>query len=134
MKLRSTQAWTPAKGPRRRIRLFEAYCNMLGRCRGTKSKDPGKYWNAGNEFESWAQFRQWALANGYRKGVELDRIDSSKPYRPENCQWLTTLEHRRKTAKAHKPTCKCNLCGYSVRHAARSSSVTWTPREDGVPF
>jgi hypothetical protein len=71
---------------------------MLGRCRGAKSIDAGKYWNAGYEFGSWAEFREWSLANGYRKGVQLDRIYGWLPYSPSNCQWLTASEHGRKSA------------------------------------
>jgi hypothetical protein len=127
MKLRATQAWTTATGKRRRIRLFESYCNMRGRCRGGKSIDAGKYWNAGCEFKDWEQFRAWALSSGYGKGLQLDRIDGSKPYSPDNCQWIGKQAHGRKSFNSHKPTCRCVVCGYRVRHTARATVVTWTP-------
>lgn len=115
MKLRATQAWQPREGGRRRIRLFEAYCNMLGRVRGTKSKDAGKYWKCVSEFGNWEHFRAWSLANGYGKGRELDRKDSLGPYSPANCQWLTRAQHK---AKTHPVGCPCGFCARTIKRPA----------------
>lgn len=142
MKVRSFTRWTTRDGKVRRIRLFEAWRNMLGRCKGGKSTDAGKYWNAGYEFGGWEHFRAWAIHAGYRKGVQLDRIRGHLPYSPTNCQWLTPKAHGKKSyATAHRPGCPCNICGKRVKHTKRSSSVAWepptvptAPSADGVPF
>ena len=36
-------------------------------------------------------FKDWALSNGYEKGLVIDRSDNSKGYSPSNCIWVTQL-------------------------------------------
>jgi hypothetical protein len=43
----------------------------------------------------YLNFKAWALANGYRDELSLDRIDNSKGYSPDNCRWVTDLEQQR---------------------------------------
>ena len=38
------------------------------------------------------KFRQWAIENGYKKGLTIDRIDNSKGYEPSNCRWATAKQ------------------------------------------
>lgn len=35
-------------------------------------------------------FCEWAKKNGYKKGLQLDRIDNSKGYSPNNCRFVTS--------------------------------------------
>ena len=43
--------------------------------------------------DEWANdylcFRDWALKNGYRQGLEVDRIDVNGNYEPSNCRFIT---------------------------------------------
>lgn len=52
-------------------------------------------------FES---FYKWAIENGYKDNLSIDRIDSSKNYCPENCQWISIEENRVKAiSKRRRP-------------------------------
>ena len=38
-------------------------------------------------------FVKWALAHGYREGLQIDRIDNNKGYSPTNCRFVTNREN-----------------------------------------
>ena len=40
-------------------------------------------------------FYDWAMANGYRDNLSIDRIDNNKEYSPDNCQWVTMAEQNK---------------------------------------
>jgi hypothetical protein len=44
---------------------------------------------------SYVAFRDWALANGYAAGLELDRKENSGNYGPGNCRWATRKQNMR---------------------------------------
>lgn len=85
-------------------RVARIYESMKSRCNNPNRKKYESYgargiyvcdeWN--NSFES---FCEWALANGYEDGLQLDRIDNSGPYSPDNCRWVTPKENSRNTRR-----------------------------------
>lgn len=78
--------------------------NMIDRCTNINNKSFQWYGNKGiNVWGQWIKFPikfiKWSLENNWKEGLTIDRIDSSKGYSPENCQWITKKENAKKAAK-----------------------------------
>ena len=53
--------------------------------------------------DDFMNFYNWAMSNGYKEGLTIDRIDNDGDYCPTNCQWLTISENSAKDKR--KPVC-----------------------------
>lgn len=41
------------------------------------------------EWESdYIKFKEWAVSNGYKDGLTIERVDCNKWYCPDNCIWI----------------------------------------------
>lgn len=85
--------------PGRVERLHTIWRGMLKRC---SSKHPGhvrsytgKGINVCDEWLTYINFREWAMANGYSDNLTIDRINNSKGYSPCNCRFVTNKEQAR---------------------------------------
>lgn len=79
----------------RYTRLYTIWRCMLRRCNNEKSKDYKNY-GARNifvcdEWNKFENFRDWAMSNGYRDDLTLDRINVNGDYEPENCRWVDMI-------------------------------------------
>lgn len=45
------------------------------------------------EWNDFKVFMDWSFKNGYSDDLTIDRINKSKDYCPENCQWITLKEN-----------------------------------------
>lgn len=79
--------------------IYKTYCRMLRRCYWKDSQEHKKYYQdkgikVCDEWRNdFLKFKEWALANGYKKGLAIDRIDSNGNYEPNNCRFITISEN-----------------------------------------
>lgn len=76
------------------IRLYYTWKSMHWRVHPVKCKVEQRrnYCDKGitvcEAWQSWPNFFDWAMANGYADDLEIDRIDGRLGYSPENCRFV----------------------------------------------
>lgn len=79
-------------------RLANEHRQMMSRCYDKKNKSWKFYGAHGvavcEQWRDYRVFKEWALANGYRDDLTLDRIDFLGDYEPSNCRWITIQEQQ----------------------------------------
>lgn len=77
-----------------RTKIYKVWAAMKQRCGNENDKSYNNYGGRGitvcDEWrEDFQAFYDWATANGYKEGLQIDRIDNDGDYEPGNCQWTT---------------------------------------------
>lgn len=90
-------------------RIGNIRSSMIQRCTNPNDKNYDKYGKRGiSVCDEWADkengaknFYNWAIENGYKPGLTIDRIDNDGNYEPSNCRWAdnTTQCHNQRIRK-----------------------------------
>lgn len=86
--------------------LYWVWCSIKQRCYNHNDHRYGDWGGQGitmcyewcNNFKT---FYDWSMKNGYKKGLQIDRINNDGNYEPDNCRWVD-----RKTQARNKRNCK----------------------------
>lgn len=88
------------------FKLYRIHKNMNSRCNKPGTNKYEYYGGRGiqvcKEWESFYNFKKWALKNGYKEGLSIERKNVNGNYEPNNCEWITIQEqqlNRRNTIK-----------------------------------
>lgn len=77
--------------------LWGVWNSMRQRCNNSNTRSYKFYGAKGIKVcKQWSQsipFIKWAMMNGWKPGLTLDRIDDQSDYSPENCRFITRAEN-----------------------------------------
>lgn len=102
-------------------KLWKIWSCMRQRCNYPKDDSYEHYGAKGIKVcQEWnvnfQAFAEWALSNGYKDGLTIDRIDSTKGYEPANCRFATAKEQANNRSSNHPLTfrgCTKNMAEWS---------------------
>ena len=78
--------------------LYKKWVNMKSRCYNPNVHDYENYGARGiTVCDEWKNnpnaFIFWGLCNGWKDGLQIDRIDNNKGYSPDNCRFVAIQEN-----------------------------------------
>ena len=74
-------------------KLYQTWSGIKSRCTSSKSTSYKNYGGRGIKMcdlwhNDFYEFEKWSLANGYKKGLQIDRINNNGNYEPTNCRYV----------------------------------------------
>lgn len=85
-------------------KLYDVYISMKGRCYNPNWCNYKNYGGRGIKVckewkSSFIPFYTWAINNGYKEGLSIDRIDNNGNYEPSNCRWVSQKDQSNNTSR-----------------------------------
>lgn len=122
-------------------RLYNIYHDMKARCYRKTCPKYSTYGARGIKIcDEWLNdfttFYDWAIANGYKENLTIDRIDNNGNYEPGNCRWVTNKVQSLNRRSNHILECQgqkktisewCEITGLSYSTiSARVGKLQWS--------
>ena len=97
-------------------RIAHIFYDMLRRCYDKENKDFKYYGERGvSVCQEWLEnptlFEEWALQNGYKENLTIDRVKEDKNYTPDNCRWIDKKTNTRFKSTTNYITATVTLSG-----------------------
>lgn len=86
-------------------KLYYVWNGMKSRCLNPNQKSYKNYGERGikicDEWLNFNNFYEWAMNNGYKEGLSIERENVNGNYEPSNCHWATAKEQANNTRSNH---------------------------------
>lgn len=110
-----------------RSRLREIWRGIRKRCYNKRCKDYRNYGGRGIRMhpdwrDDFDAFYDWAMSNGYRSNLTIDRVAVNRDYMPGNCRWVS----RKAQANNRTTNTRITIDGHT-RNVAKWSKISGTP-------
>lgn len=106
----------------KRTRLYNIWMSMKHRCSDVNDKNyGGRGISVCEAWHEFVPFRDWALSNGYRPTLTIDRLDNSGGYSPDNCAWKTHREQSQ-NRRSNRPVIRSDGARYGTIQAAAADN------------
>lgn len=90
-------------------KLHRVWAEMIRRCNNKKASGYQNYGGRGitvsEEWLDFLKFREWAINNGYKKELTIERLNVNGNYCKENCTWIPMSEQ----SKNRRPSSEWKL-------------------------
>ena len=108
-------------------RLHRIWQAMKSRCKAPEGSENYEWYvrrgiKVCDEWQQFAPFMEWALENGYRDDLTIDRIDYNGNYAPDNCRWATWEEQANNKRGVNK-----------ISYNGQTHTITEWSRITGLP-
>lgn len=107
--------------------LYKTWLNIKARCYNPKNNHYKYYGERGIKMcdewkDNFDNFFNWAINNGWKRGLSIERIDNNKQYEPQNCKWIDIGKQSQNRTTNHYVADK-NGNVYTIAEISRKTNI-----------